>query len=110
MKAGFVPILGAEGGEKMRERVPGVAERGHQVVAKTPSVCDRSLCECHDPLPPFLRRVCFEDGGIEATWGRRGVIPHCTGDVPCVRIRIPNKMRHDITDFPEGTGAGLGPG
>src|SRR5207244_1709723 len=56
MIAGFVPILRVEGDEKMMELVPGLTEHGRQVVAKTPSVRDRSLCECH----PHCRRSSCE--------------------------------------------------
>ena len=57
MMAGFVPIFRAQGGDKMREGVPALAEHRHEVVAKTLSVrdgslaslllyCCRSSCEC----------------------------------------------------------------
>jgi hypothetical protein len=55
--------------------------------------------------------VCFEDIWIRTAFKGRGVPPQCTGNVaPSVRIRRRGKMRHDITDFPAGTGAGLRPG
>ena len=54
---------------------------GHQVGAKTPSVGERSLCECPYPLLPFFRRVCFEDGWIEAAWG--GEVSSRTARVMC---------------------------
>src|SRR5215475_10652442 len=43
--AGFVPTLGGEGDEKMMELIPGMAESGQQVIAKTLSKSDGSLCE-----------------------------------------------------------------
>src|SRR5712691_4937634 len=43
--AGFVPILRGEGGEKMMALVPGMTEPGQQVIAKTLSQSDGSLCE-----------------------------------------------------------------
>src|SRR5215510_7707584 len=110
MIAGFVPILCVEGDEKMMELLPGLTEHGRQVVAKTPSVRDRSLCGCHHPLPPFLLRVCFEEAWIRGAFRGRGIPLQCTGDAVRVTINHRGKMRHDITDFPEGTGAGLGPG
>src|SRR5262245_10628901 len=51
---GLVPIVGGEGGEKMMELVPGLTEPGQQVMAKTLSKSDGSLCEPQRPLPPIL--------------------------------------------------------
>src|SRR6266446_6712872 len=110
MKAGFVPILRAESDDKTIELVPGLAEPRQQVVAQTLSGCDGSLCELHPSLPPFLLRECLDVVRRSAAFRRRGIPPQCTGDVTRVIIRHPDKMRHDITDFPECTGTGLGPG
>src|SRR5712691_2450336 len=110
MIAWFVPILSAEGGDKLIEVVPGLAKHGQQVVAKTLSKSDGSLCEPRRVLPPFLLRVCLEDVWRWAAFRGRGILPQCTGDVARVIISHPAQMRHDITDSPECTGAGLGPG
>src|SRR5215475_5237072 len=59
--AGCVPIVRGEGDEKMMELVPGMAEPRQQVVARTPSASDGSLCEPHRPLPPFLLRECLPE-------------------------------------------------
>src|SRR5215468_928557 len=109
MIAGLVPILRGEGGEKMREGLPGLSEPGQQVVARTPSASEYSLSHCHPSLPPFLLRVCLPDVWRWGAFRGRGISLQSTGDAERVRIRRPAKMCHDITDFPEGTGAGLGP-
>ena len=80
------------------------------VVAKTLSIHDGSLCEAHRPLPPFLLRECLEDAWIRGAFRGRSNPLHCTGDAERGTINPQDKMRHDIADFPEGTGAGLGLG
>ncbi len=94
----------------MMELVPGMAEPGQQVVARTPSASDGSLGEPHRPLPPFLLRECLPDVWRWETFRRRGIPLQSTGDAERETINPRGKMRHDITDFPEGTGARLGPG
>ena len=54
MIAGLVPIVRGEGGKKMWEEIPGVAELRQQIVAKTRAESDSSLGEHRRPLPPFL--------------------------------------------------------
>src|SRR5215510_9947009 len=78
--AGFVPIVGGEGGEKMMELVPGMAEPGQQVMAKTLSKSDGSLCEPQRPLPPFLLRECLPEVWRWETFRRRGISLQATGD------------------------------
>src|SRR5215813_11702674 len=74
MIAGFVPILRGEGDEQMMELVPGLTEHRRQVVARTLSVRDRSLCLPRSPLPPFLLRVCLEDVWRWATFRGRDIV------------------------------------
>ena len=47
---------------------------------------------------------------IRAAWTGRDIPLQSTGDGDRVSSRHPAHMRHDITDFPEGTSARLGPG
>src|SRR6266446_8751370 len=47
---------------------------------------------------------------MRMAFGGRGISLQSMGDAERVRIGHPDKMRHDIADFPEGTGAGRGPG
>jgi hypothetical protein len=108
--AGLVPILGGEGGEKMMELVPGMAEHGQQVIAKTLSQSDGSLYEPQRPLPPFLLRECLPDVWRWETFRRRGLSLQSTGDAERETINPHGKMCHDIPDVPEGTGTGFGPG
>src|SRR5262249_19652456 len=68
------------------------------------------LCLPRSPLPPFLLRVCLEDVWRWATFRGRDIVLQGTGDETHVIIRYHGKMRHDIANFPEGTGARLGPG
>src|SRR5882672_2028471 len=86
MIAGFVPILCVEGDDKMMELVPGVAEPGQQVVAKTLSVRDGSLCSPYRRLPPFLLRECLEEMWRWETFRGRGIVLQCTGDETRVSI------------------------
>src|SRR5215471_4446429 len=73
MIAGLVPILRGEGGDKLMELVPGMAELGQQVIAKTLSKRDGSLCEPHRPLPPFLLRECLEVAWSREAFRGRGI-------------------------------------
>ena len=50
MIAGFEPILRGEGGDKMREGLPGLTELGHQVVARPLSASEKSLSHLHQAL------------------------------------------------------------
>src|SRR5262249_26172473 len=104
MIAGLVPLVGTEGGKKMREGVRGVAERRQQIVAKPRAESDGSLGERRRPLPPFLPREGLENVGRWETCRRRGIPPQSTGNAVSVPICYPAQMRHDITDVPEGTG------
>ncbi len=104
-----MPILSGEGGEKMMKWVPGMAEPGPQVMAKTLSQSDGSLCEPQRPLLPFLLRECLPEVGRWETFRRRGLALQSTGDAERETLNPHGKMCHDITDFPEGTGTGLRP-
>src|SRR5215510_4680450 len=110
MIAGLVPLLWAEGGEQMREGVPGMAAPGQQVRAKTLSKSDGSRCEPQRPLPPFLLRECLPEVWRWEPCRRRGLSLQSTGDAERETLNPHGQMRHDITDFPEGTGARRGPG
>src|SRR5215510_7767945 len=111
MIAGLVPIVRGEGDDTLMELLPGVTKHGHQVVAKTLAERDGSLGERRRPLPPFLPREGFEEVGRWETCRRgRGIPTQSTGDAVRIPIRDSAHMRHDITDVPEGTGAGLRPG
>ena len=91
------------------ELAPGLTKYGHQVVAKTLAERDGALGERRRPLPPFLPREGLENVGRWETCRRRGIPPQSTGNAVSVPICYPAQMRHDITDVPEGTGAGLRP-
>src|SRR5262245_12366185 len=111
MIAGLVPLVRGEGADTLMELVPGMAEPGQQVIAKTLAERDGALGERRRPLPPFLpREGCEEVGRWETCRRGRGIPPQATGDAVCVPMRYPTQMRHNITDVPEGTGAGLRPG
>src|SRR5262245_16538627 len=94
----------------MQEGVPGGAEHGHEVVAKTLAERELLLSRFPPSSPPFLLRVCLPDMWRWAAFRGRGIAPQSTGDVAHVIIRYPEKMYHDIPDVPEGTGTGRGPG
>src|SRR5215510_6063282 len=108
MIAGCLPLVRAETGDKVIEVVPGGAEHVQQLLTKTLSERDRSLRPRRRPLLPFLLRQ--EAAWLRATCRGRGIPPQSSRDTVCVVVRREDEMRHDITDVPEGTGAGLGPG
>src|SRR2546425_10162227 len=110
MIAGFGPLLRAETGDKLIEVAPGCAEHVQQLLAETLSERDSSLRCRRRSLLPFRRRGGHEGVSLRAAcWGRR-IIPQATCDAVRVQMRRHDEMRHDITDCPEGTGAGRGPG
>jgi len=100
----------AETGDKVIEVVSGLTEHIQQFLTETFSDRDHSLRRYCRHLLPFLLR-----GGIEAAWLRatlrgRGILLQSPRNTVRVVVCLEDEMRHDITDFPEGTGAARGPG
>src|SRR5215831_19228588 len=73
MIAGCLPLVRAETGDKVIEVLPGGAEHVQQLLTKTLSERDRSLCPRRRPLLPFLLRQ--EAAWLRATCRGRGIPP-----------------------------------
>src|SRR5262249_13578438 len=108
--AGCLPLVRAETSDQVIEVVPGLTEHIQQFLTETFSERDHSLRRRPRYLLPFLLRDDMEAAWLRATFRGRGIPPQSPRDTVRVVVCLEDTVRHDITDFPEGTGAGLGPG